>query len=75
MAHFIESEIGRSSVFETVMYLGYPDLRTFIVLIALYVVPLPHPILLLRCKHRMKTGHKARLLVYQNHCGHYLTKY
>jgi hypothetical protein len=35
MAHFVQSEIGRSATFETVMYLGYPDLRAFIVLIAL----------------------------------------
>jgi len=34
-AHFIEKEIGRSDSFETVMYLGFPDLRTFIVLVAL----------------------------------------
>ncbi|KAF2126750.1 acetyl-CoA synthetase-like protein [Dothidotthia symphoricarpi CBS 119687] len=35
MAHLIEKEIGRSSVFATVMYLGYPDLRNFIVPLAL----------------------------------------
>lgn len=34
-AHFIQREIGRSSMFETVMYLGYPDVRHFIVLVAL----------------------------------------
>ncbi|KAF2686919.1 acetyl-CoA synthetase-like protein [Lentithecium fluviatile CBS 122367] len=34
-AHFIQREIGRSSMFETVMYMGYPDVRHFIVLIAL----------------------------------------
>lgn len=34
-AHFIEKEIGRSASFETVLYLGFPDLRAFIVLIAL----------------------------------------
>ncbi|KAL6711458.1 hypothetical protein ACN47E_004392 [Coniothyrium glycines] len=34
-AHFIHNEIGRSASFETVMFLGYPDLRTFIVVMAL----------------------------------------
>ncbi|KAI8943280.1 hypothetical protein NX059_001300 [Plenodomus lindquistii] len=34
-AHFIEREIGRSATFETVMYLGFPDVRSFIALIAL----------------------------------------
>ncbi|KAF2470039.1 acetyl-CoA synthetase-like protein [Lindgomyces ingoldianus] len=34
-AHFIHREIGRSSMFETVMYMGYPDVRHFIVLVAL----------------------------------------
>ncbi|KAF1965986.1 acetyl-CoA synthetase-like protein [Bimuria novae-zelandiae CBS 107.79] len=34
-ARFIEREIGRSSMFETVMYIGHPDVRYFIVLLAL----------------------------------------
>ncbi|KAF1849275.1 acetyl-CoA synthetase-like protein [Cucurbitaria berberidis CBS 394.84] len=34
-AHFIQGKIGRSSSFETVMYLGFPDLRAFLVLVAL----------------------------------------
>jgi hypothetical protein len=34
-AHFIQREIGRSSMFETVMYMGYPDVRHFVVLVAL----------------------------------------
>lgn len=34
-AFFIEREIGRSASFETVMYLGFPDIRSFIVLVAL----------------------------------------
>ncbi|KAF2182104.1 acetyl-CoA synthetase-like protein [Zopfia rhizophila CBS 207.26] len=34
-AHFIHREIGRSSMFETVMYMGYPDVRHFMVLVAL----------------------------------------
>lgn len=34
-ARFIEREIGRSSMFETVMYMGLPDVRHFIVLLAL----------------------------------------
>ncbi|KAF2122675.1 hypothetical protein BDV96DRAFT_608614 [Lophiotrema nucula] len=34
-AHFIHQEIGRSSMFETVMYMGYPDVRHYIVLVAL----------------------------------------
>ncbi|KAF2845610.1 acetyl-CoA synthetase-like protein [Plenodomus tracheiphilus IPT5] len=35
MAYFIQREIGRSTSFETVMYLGFPDIRSFIVLVAL----------------------------------------
>ncbi|KAF2867579.1 hypothetical protein BDV95DRAFT_610493 [Massariosphaeria phaeospora] len=35
MAHFIQREIGRSSMFETVMYMGYPDVRHYIILVAL----------------------------------------
>ncbi|KAF2267571.1 acetyl-CoA synthetase-like protein [Lojkania enalia] len=34
-AHFIHREIGRSSMFETVLYMGYPDVRHFVVLVAL----------------------------------------
>lgn len=34
-ARYIHREIGRSSVFETVLYMGYPDVRHYIVLIAL----------------------------------------
>jgi acyl-CoA synthetase (AMP-forming)/AMP-acid ligase II len=34
-AHFIHQEIGRSSMFETVMYMGFPDVRHYIVLVAL----------------------------------------
>ncbi|KAH9866909.1 hypothetical protein IAQ61_007498 [Plenodomus lingam] len=34
-AYFIEREIGRSTSFETVMYLGFPDIRCFIILVAL----------------------------------------
>ncbi|KZM22376.1 catalytic [Ascochyta rabiei] len=34
MAHFIHKEIGRSSAFETLMYMGFPDIRTYIVLVA-----------------------------------------
>ncbi|KAF2000971.1 hypothetical protein P154DRAFT_434088 [Amniculicola lignicola CBS 123094] len=34
-AYFIHTEIGRSSCFETVLYIGYPDVRYFIVLVAL----------------------------------------
>ncbi|PSN59431.1 acetyl-CoA synthetase-like protein [Corynespora cassiicola Philippines] len=34
-AFFIQREIGRSSMFETVMYMGYPDIRHFIILVAL----------------------------------------
>ncbi|KAH7347005.1 hypothetical protein BKA66DRAFT_614447 [Pyrenochaeta sp. MPI-SDFR-AT-0127] len=34
-AHFISKEIGRSTSFDAVMYLGFPDLRAFIVLVAL----------------------------------------
>ncbi|CAO2652023.1 Nn.00g003060.m01.CDS01 [Neocucurbitaria sp. VM-36] len=34
-AHFIQKEIGCSSSFETVMYLGCPDLRAYLVLVAL----------------------------------------
>ncbi|KAF1941774.1 hypothetical protein EJ02DRAFT_422796 [Clathrospora elynae] len=34
-AHFIEREIGRSPCFETVVYLGPPDLRALVVLVAL----------------------------------------
>ncbi|KAF2201598.1 hypothetical protein GQ43DRAFT_471647 [Delitschia confertaspora ATCC 74209] len=33
-AHFIQKEVGRSSVFETIMYMGYPDVRYYIVLVA-----------------------------------------
>jgi len=34
-AHFIQQEIGRSSMFETIMYIGFPDLRHYIALVAL----------------------------------------
>ncbi|ORY14412.1 hypothetical protein BCR34DRAFT_646399 [Clohesyomyces aquaticus] len=34
-AHFIHKEIGRSSMFETVLYMGYPDVRHWIILVAL----------------------------------------
>ncbi|KAF2740127.1 acetyl-CoA synthetase-like protein [Polyplosphaeria fusca] len=34
-AHFVHQEVGRSSMFETVLYMGYPDIRHFIALIAL----------------------------------------
>lgn len=34
-AHFIQREIGRGSMFETVMYMGFPDVRHFIALVAL----------------------------------------
>ncbi|KAF2272516.1 uncharacterized protein EI97DRAFT_207907 [Westerdykella ornata] len=34
-AHYLQREIGRSSMFETVFYMGYPDVRHYIVLIAL----------------------------------------
>jgi hypothetical protein len=36
MAGFIQREIGRSADFETIIYLGYPDIRAFIMLNALY---------------------------------------
>jgi hypothetical protein len=34
-AHFFHQEIGRSSMFETVLYMGSPDVRHYIVLVAL----------------------------------------
>ncbi|KAF2710147.1 acetyl-CoA synthetase-like protein [Pleomassaria siparia CBS 279.74] len=34
-AQFIQREIGRSAMFETVMYMGYSDVRHFIALVAL----------------------------------------
>ncbi|KAF2034777.1 acetyl-CoA synthetase-like protein [Setomelanomma holmii] len=34
-ARFIQKEIGRNSTFETVLYMGYPDIRHFIILVAL----------------------------------------
>lgn len=34
MAHFIKKEIGVSSNFRTFLYMGFPDLRTYIILVA-----------------------------------------
>jgi hypothetical protein len=37
-AYFIQREIGRSSMFETVLFMGQPDVRHFILFVALYVL-------------------------------------
>ncbi|KAF9693021.1 hypothetical protein EKO04_009158 [Ascochyta lentis] len=34
MAHFLQKEIGQGSASATVMYMGFPDIRTYIVLVA-----------------------------------------
>jgi hypothetical protein len=63
-AHFIRQEIGCSSMFETVLYLGYPDVRHFIALVAL--IKTGHKILL--SSHRNSVaGHVD--LAKQTDCG------
>jgi hypothetical protein len=54
-------------MFETVMYMGHPDVRHWIVLVALYEDPSAHSSIVailsraLLIYHRMKTGHKVVL--------------
>ncbi|OAG09382.1 acetyl-CoA synthetase-like protein, partial [Paraphaeosphaeria sporulosa] len=63
-ASFIEREIGRSSMFETVMYMGIQDVRYFIVLFAL--MKTGHKVLF--SSHRNSVaGHTD--LVKQTDCG------
>lgn len=34
MAHFLQQNFGLSTEFETIMYMGFPDIRIYIVLVA-----------------------------------------
>ncbi|KAF1962291.1 acetyl-CoA synthetase-like protein [Byssothecium circinans] len=63
-AHFIRQEIGLSTMFETVFYMGHPDVRHFIVLVAL--MKTGHKVLLSSNQNSV-TGHAE--LIKQTDCG------
>ncbi|KAF2643884.1 acetyl-CoA synthetase-like protein [Massarina eburnea CBS 473.64] len=63
-AHFIQREIGCSTMFETILYMGDPDVRHFIVLIAL--MKTGHKVLF-SSHHNSVAGHAH--LIQRTDCG------